>query len=147
MIKIRINPKQHIQKHCFVYVVLILLSACNNTGKVFENYYLTTPKADRSNDYELFLADTFNVIVPKSKFSQYDDVAIFKDSLLFGINSRRPFTIDVYDLVNEEFTFDINGTIAAPYDPILCDLEGDSFAENRIEDTDYFSFSFKAREL
>ncbi|MBW2636489.1 MAG: hypothetical protein JRC86_02990 [Deltaproteobacteria bacterium] len=44
------------------------------------------------------------------------------------------------------FTLDELGTVAAPYDPRSCYIEGNNYQRSRSGDSNYYTFSFRARE-
>jgi hypothetical protein len=88
-------------------IVLITLTGCDDSN-IKLGAYTEAPVVSRVDKYELYLAKSIDISIPKLKFSNYNEFAVFNDSLLYCVNIRKPLTIDIYDLINEKFAYEIN---------------------------------------
>ncbi len=86
--------------------VFFILTSCNNPNEKL-SILLKSPEVDRENRYEVYVSKKLNITVPKTKFCEYHEFAIYRDSLFYGVHITNSLNIDVYNLVNESFAYDI----------------------------------------
>lgn len=65
------------------------------------------PVIDRRNDFQVVVSDSVIIPISDNKFSKYHTLAIYQDSLLYGVNIAKRNVIDVYNIKQQRYTYTI----------------------------------------
>lgn len=62
---------------------------------------------DRNNDFQIKVSDSITIPIPEGMFSKYHTLAIYQDSLFYGVNIAKRNVIDVYNIKLQQYVYSI----------------------------------------